>query len=244
MTCVFAVESGLVFAKLAFFFDSSSKIIVTDVFFRYLCVTKHLLMERDRYKAALNASRTLIDSMRMRAHALHDSVNQKYDRTHPYGYHLDMVASGVAEYGASVCAAEADAAAMMFAAYFHDSIEDARLTYNDVLAIAREYLSDDKAVIAAEIVYALTNEKGRTRAERADERYYSGIRSTPYAPMVKLADRLANMAYSASHSGCPNSSMREVYRAELPHFLQAITSASSDPRLALPADMVKSIKSL
>ncbi len=203
-------------------------------------------MEIDRFKAALSASKDTIDSIRARAHALHDSVNQKYDRRHPYGYHLDMVARGVEDYGASVCEREDDAAPLMFGAYFHDSIEDARLTYNDVMAIAREYFDDDRALLATEIVYALTNEKGRTRAQRADERYYSGIRQTPYAPLVKLADRLANMAYSASHSGTPNSSMRQVYRAELPHFLEAIASDGyvADPRLALPDDMVRSIKSL
>ena len=40
-------------------------------------------------------------------------------------------------------------------------------------------------------MYALTNEKGRTRAERAGVKYYEGIRAVPYAPMVKLADRMA-----------------------------------------------------
>lgn len=203
-------------------------------------------METDRFKAALAASKDTIDSIRARAHALHDSVNQKYDRKHPYGYHLDMVAKGVEDYGADVCACAEDAPAMMFAAYFHDSIEDARLTYNNVMAIAREYFDPDRALLATEVVYALTNEKGRTRAERADERYYSGIRQTPYAPLVKLADRLANMAYSASHSGSPNSTMRQVYRDELPHFLEAIASdgAAADQRLAMPADMVQSILSL
>lgn len=203
-------------------------------------------MERDLFKAALGASADAIASMRMRAHTLHDSVNQKYDRTRPYGYHLDMVAQGVADYGASVCACAQDAPVMMFAAFFHDSIEDARLTYNDVLAIAHEFFDEDRALTATEIVYALTNEKGRTRAERADARYYKGIRMTPYAPVVKLADRLANMAYSASHSGSPNSTMREVYRTELPHFLDAISSdlAASDPRFGLPEDMVGSIKSI
>jgi len=203
-------------------------------------------MENEQYKAALSFYNNLIGNMRKRAHDLHESVNQKYDRTHPYGYHLDMVANGVAEYGASVCAMPEDVPAMMFAAFFHDSIEDARLTYNNVLTIAREYLTEEKALLATEIVYALTNEKGRTRAERADERYYSGIRQTPYAPVVKLADRLANMAYSTSHSNSANSTMKEVYRAELPHFLQAITSdmAAADPRLSLPEEMVRSIKSL
>ena len=36
----------------------------------------------------------------------------------------------------------------MFGAYFHDSIEDARLTYNDVHKIALEYMNEDQAIIA------------------------------------------------------------------------------------------------
>ena len=64
-----------------------------------------------------------------------------------------------------------------------------------------------------------TNDKGRTRAERAGERYYRGIRETPYAPFVKLADRRANITYSCQGHGEANAHMREVYRKELPHFL-------------------------
>ena len=57
-------------------------------------------------------------------------------------------------------------------------------------------LDEAQAFMAAEIVYALTNEKGRTRAERAGVKYYEGIRAVPYAPMVKLADRMANVRFS------------------------------------------------
>ena len=79
---------------------------------------------------------------------------------------------------------------MFFGAYYHDSIEDARLTYNDVIRIAKRWMDDEQALIATEIVYALTNDKGRTRAERAGEKYYQGIRETAFAPFVKLSDRL------------------------------------------------------
>ena len=70
-------------------------------------------------------------------------------------------------------------------------------TYNDVRKRARSLgLDEAQAFMAAEIVYALTNEKGRTRAERAGVKYYEGIRAVPYAPMVKLADRMANIRFS------------------------------------------------
>jgi len=65
---------------------------------------------------------------------------------------------------------------LFFGGYYHDSIEDARLTYNDVMKVARNMMTEEQALMATEIVYALTNEKGRTRAERAGEKYYQGIR--------------------------------------------------------------------
>lgn len=47
----------------------------------------------------------------------------------------------------------------------------------------------------AELVYAVTNEKGRNRAERANDKYYEGIRNTEHATFVKLCDRIANIEY-------------------------------------------------
>lgn len=103
--------------------------------------------------------------------------------------------------------------------------------------------------MAAEIVYALTNDKGRTRAERAGEKYYQGIRETPYAPFVKLADRLANITYSFTHTNEANNHMKGVYAQELPHFLQTITvhstssaqDNSDDIRFTLPQAMIEEI---
>jgi (p)ppGpp synthase/HD superfamily hydrolase len=65
-------------------------------------------------------------------------------------------------------------------------------------------------VTVAEITYALTNEKGKNRKERANAKYYKGIRETPYATFIKLCDRLANVSYSKS----VNSKMIEAYQKE------------------------------
>ena len=98
--------------------------------------------------------------------------------------------------------------------------------------------------MAAEVVYALTNDKGRTRAERAGEHHYAGIRATPYAPFVKLCDRLANMTHSFTASDGGNHRMRTVYQQEWEHFRQSITTESTDLRLALPERMIQQILSL
>jgi hypothetical protein len=155
-----------------------------------------------------------------------------------------MVADSVFKYGHLVCQQEADILPLFFAAYYHDSIEDARMTYNDVTRAARLFMNDDQAYMAAEMVYALTNDKGRTRAERAGEHYYQGIRETPYAPFLKLADRLANITYSFTHSNPSNHHMKDVYREELPHFLEAINAHSDDPHFALPQEMIDRINEL
>ena len=139
---------------------------------------------------------------------------------------------------------EDDIVPLFFGAFYHDSMEDARLTYNDVKGIALQWMNPDQALMAAEMVYALTNEKGRTRAERANDKYYQGIRETPYAPFLKLSDRLANAGYSSSQqSGAGNSRMKQVYSSEWPHFLSAITSASEDVRYSLPPEMVERLRS-
>ena len=183
-----------------------------------------------------------IEQIRQAAHDLHQSVNQTYGDDLPYGFHLDMVVEGIADFGHLVCVSEDDVLPIIFGGYYHDAIEDARVTYNDVMNIARQWLTEEQALIATEIVYALTNDKGRTRAERAGEKYYQGIRETPYAPFVKLCDRLANVTYSCSiDSGRNGSRMREVYKNEMTHFLPSISSDSDDPRLQIPFEVVTAL---
>ena len=183
----------------------------------------------------------IINEIRNDAHALHASVNHAYDRIRPYGFQLDMVVNWVGKYIADVCEKEQDVLPIYFAAFYHDSIEDARLSYNDVMKIAKGLMDEEQAYLATEIVYALTNEKGRNRAERANEKYFAGIRETPYAPFVKLADRLANTSYAFSKGTADSLRMSKVYREELPGFLEALRVEGSDVRFSLPEAMVKDL---
>ena len=195
-------------------------------------------MIKEEFQALLVKYADQIDHFRQMAHDLHQSVNQTYAGTLPYGFHLDMVVESVRNYGYLVCVREEDVLPLFFGAYFHDSIEDARLTYNDVMREARLVMSVEQALLATEIVYALTNDKGRTRAERSGEKYYKGIRETPYAPFVKLCDRLANITYSCTGEGPKGTRMKEVYKGEMPHFLPSINPHSDDPRLGVPTEVV------
>jgi hypothetical protein len=92
----------------------------------------------------------------------------------------------------------------------HDTIEDARQTFSDVKTAC--------GTKVAEIVFALTNEKGRTRKHRANARYYRGIRRTHLAAFVKACDRLANIRHSFNKKG----SMLNVYRKEHHAFVESL----------------------
>ncbi len=197
-----------------------------------------MTMEKTVFEEYLEQQDKQIEAIRQSAHQLHESVNQTYGKGLPYGYHLDMVVHNIRLFGHLVCVDQEDVLPMMFGGYYHDSIEDARLSYNDVMAVAKRFLTVEQAFMATEIVYALTNDKGRTRAERAGERYYAGIRQTPYAPFVKLCDRLANISFSCAGDGRDSLHMKEVYKREVPHFLESINSHSDDPRLQVPQEAV------
>jgi len=96
------------------------------------------------------------------------------------------------------------------ATYSHDLIEDTRTSYNDV----KQVLGHE----VAKVVYALTNEKGKSRSERANDKYYEGIRNTLGATFVKLCDRIANVQYSK----LTKSRMFEMYKNENENFISQL----------------------
>ena len=199
-------------------------------------------MTKEEFQVYLDKYAKQIEEIRLAAHELHQSVNETYGDELPYGFHLDMVVEGISCYGHLVCVGEDDVLPIFFGGFYHDSIEDARMTYNDVMRVARRWMKEEQALMATEIVYALTNDKGRTRAERAGEKYYKGIRETPYAPFVKLCDRLANVTYSCSiDSGRDGNRMREVYKHEMGDFLPNLNAHSDDPRLQIPFEVITAL---
>lgn len=77
--------------------------------------------------------------MEKAAFRIHDDVNQKYDHVLPYGFHLKMTVSYVSRYGYLVAETEADILILYASAFLHDTIEDARMTYNDVVKFLKEF---------------------------------------------------------------------------------------------------------
>lgn len=149
----------------------------------------------------------MVEKAKKYATEKHRSVNQTYD-THEYAYHLAQVFETAQRFIHLID--EADREDVLAACWVHDIIEDARETYNDVKKETNETI--------AELAYALTNEKGRTRAERANEKYYAGIRNTQNASFVKFCDRIANVQY-AKESG---SRMFQVYKEENANFVSKV----------------------
>jgi (p)ppGpp synthase/HD superfamily hydrolase len=108
---------------------------------------------------------------------------------------------------------------VLSACWLHDTIEDCRVTYNDVKAEFGEEV--------AEIVYSLTNEKGRTRKDRANFIYYKGICETPFAAFVKICDRIANIKHSRDNE----SSMLYKYKGEHAGFRAALNTSGTYPSM-------------
>lgn len=137
----------------------------------------------------------------------HQNVNHLYDGK-PYSVHLALTVSYAQKYIELV--PETYQSAVIDACWLHDTIEDTRMTYNDILAVTNPAVAD--------IVYAVTNEKGKTRKDRANEKYYEGIKNCDFASFVKLCDRLANVKYAVD----TDSHMKQVYRAENEHFINSL----------------------
>lgn len=190
-------------------------------------------MEYDEFLKAFDKHAELIMKMFMDAHTVHANVNQLYDETLPYSYHLNQVGMVAAKFGHFIVNDEDDIKVMMFAAFFHDAIEDARLTYNDIVKKAKAYMNDESAVLSAELVYALTNEKGKNRAERENDKYFDDMKKIYGAPFIKFCDRIANM----KHARATKSSLFKKYKKELPGFIARIGDY-------VPEEMVEELKEI
>jgi len=168
---------------------------------------KTLILFRDYCTLNEGFDGPAISNAMMYACQCHANTLQSYDDK-PYTYHLKMTYDYGCKFAHLLTATECELA--LSACWCHDVIEDTRQSYNDVAKVCGVELS--------EIVYALTNEKGRTREERANDQYYLCIRQNEVATFVKLCDRLANVTYSCEN----NQRIRSAYRNEYAHFKQSI----------------------
>lgn len=144
------------------------------------------------------------------AYRCHNGVNHKYGDGMYTDHLLDVV--DVAKKFITLIP-ESHRENILAACWCHDVIKDCRQTYNDVKNATNEAVAD--------IVYVVTTEKGKNRKERANDKYYAGIRKTRFATFVKLCDRIANYQYSKSHK----SNMATMYEKEMPGFIEKLYDA-------------------
>ncbi|GAB4345306.1 MAG: hypothetical protein OHK0038_25540 [Flammeovirgaceae bacterium] len=135
----------------------------------------------------------------------HKSTNHLYDSYLPYEFHLRMVVNVANNFLHLVPSEKREI--VMAACWAHDLIEDCRQNYNDV----KEILGEE----VAEIVYAVTNEKGKNRTERANQKYYDGIKANHLAIFVKLCDKIANVQYSIMNQ---SHNKLKIYESEHENF--------------------------
>lgn len=147
--------------------------------------------------------------------------NQKYGYNLPYSFHLKSVLAQGEQFidlipnevigdknNSSISLRDI----VRYILIFHDALEDARLTYNDLLKI--EFGNSGATQIIANTVYCLTDEKGKNRSERKNEKYYKELKANEIAVFAKLADISANTLYSK----LTGSSMYDKYKKEFPLF--------------------------
>jgi len=152
---------------------------------------------------------TLAREIATKAHA---DTNHLYDGK-PYSAHLETVVAW-AEYLLPMVYPYTTRENMdihvpiLCACWLHDVIEDCRFTYNDV--------RDKTNARIADLVYAVTNEKGRNRHQRANYKYYSEMAKVEGAQFVEMCDRLANIEYSI----LSKSKMFKMYKEEHERFLE------------------------
>lgn len=145
----------------------------------------------------------------------HASTNHMYDTYLPYEFHLRMVVKNAKDFDHLV--PEAQLNEVLAACWLHDTIEDCRVNYNDILKLASPNV--------AEMVRACTNySRGRNRAERMPHFCYDDLTAVPYAKFVKLCDRIANVQYSKM----TNSGMFDKYKSEHKEFREKL-EVHNDP---------------
>jgi len=133
------------------------------------------------------------------ARKAHDAANCTYDGK-DYIFHLDMVVDGIMKYE-TVFLNHKDYRIAVIGGYYHDLIEDAQLSFNDIKYASSKHV--------ARIVLAVTDVHEENRLLRHLATMGKTVKDY-IAIIVKMADMRANGTYSKSNS----SSMYKKYVAE------------------------------
>lgn len=149
----------------------------------------------------------------------HKETNHFYDTNLPYSYHIDLVIKTANQFR-HLIPSKIGLNVISCMCAGHDLIEDARVSYNDIVQYYTKISkSEDTAIKVAEAIRAVTNYgRGRDRDERMPDYIYKEIADTPGATFIKLCDRIAN----CKHGLISGSSMKKKYLKEQPHFKEML----------------------
>jgi len=131
----------------------------------------------------------LVEKAKAYAYSAHGITNHFYGKK-PYSYHLESVVSFAQQFIYLI--PEEEREDVLAACWMHDTEEDARLSFNEIKCFLNQTVAD--------YVHAVTNNRGKSRNERADCEYYQGIIRYKHALFVKLCDRIANVNFSINNS--------------------------------------------
>lgn len=159
----------------------------------------------------MNLRKPYPDVTRARLFAEMAHGGQPYADEVPHTYHLKLVVDVLERF-------DFREPEMICAGWMHDLIEDTNRSYNDI----KERFGED----VAELVFLVTNELGRNRAER-NAKTYPKIRGHNAATALKLADRIANVEYGLANGG----TMLDKYRKEYSAFRGALHVDVGDRRV-------------
>jgi (p)ppGpp synthase/HD superfamily hydrolase len=137
--------------------------------------------------------------------AEHESRKHTYD-VHNYNLHIDGVLAVCKRYMAKYFTEE-EQERVYKGCCCHDLLEDCNINYAELKRTVGQDVADD--------VYDVTNELGKTRAER-NKRTYEKIANNKYALFIKLCDRIANTRFSFYMF--EKGGMFEKYWKEFPEF--------------------------
>ena len=152
----------------------------------------------------------IIEKARYLAITAHAGQSYGKDIHVPYIKHLEDVVKVLNEFGIVDDN-------LIIAGYLHDIIEDTFATYSDLKKSTNE--------IIAEYTFALTNEKGRNRVDRANDKYYKELKEYKHGSFIKLCDRIANVKYSKNI----NPEMFKMYKKEYKNFKEKLYDGRWNP---------------
>ena len=197
--------------------------LTIDVVNDYLVLNKIELVDD---VAPLISNKILLETRRFAFYQHDIEVNQWYDKKNkiPYSYHLQMVADIGIKY-IHLLPTELHTRALQ-GCYLHDIVEDARLTFNDLVSKFGVDVASDSCALC-------TNISGHTRDERANKWYYDKINEHKVRVFIKLCDRIANVEQSVMYS--PNR--LKTHSIEMYSFIDKLDTVGFE-------DMVKHLNSL